>query len=78
MDSLTVIKQTEQFIQLQNNIELAVKESKGIIIFEESDVDKAGFYIKKFKQLGKSIEDYRKEIVKPLNDQTKEILEFIK
>lgn len=73
MNDLIVIKQSEQFLQLQNNIELAVKESKQIIIFDETDVEKAGFYIKNFNELWKQLEVYRKSITKPMNDEVKKI-----
>lgn len=78
MNDLTVIKQSEQFLQLQNNIDLAVEESKAIIIFEESDVEKAGFYIKNFKELGKKVEQYRKSITDPINAEVKQINAFFK
>lgn len=58
---------------LKSNIEAAVKESKAVLIFTESDIEKAGFYIKKFKQLDKSLEDYRKKLVGPLNEEVKAI-----
>jgi hypothetical protein len=67
------ISNRDEYLALKNNIEIAVKESKGIMIFEESDIDKAGFYIKKFKELDKKIERVRKDIVSPINDEVKEI-----
>ena len=72
------IVKKDEYLSLQNNIQVAVQESKGIIIFEESDVDKAGFYIKKFKELDKKIEKTRKEIVSPINDEIKEINNLFK
>lgn len=67
------IVKRDEYLSLKNNIEKAIKESKGVMIFEESDVDKAGFYIKKYKELDKKIEAVRKKIVSPLNNEVKEI-----
>ena len=72
------ISNRDEYLTLKNNIEIAVKESKGIMIFEESDVDKAGFYIKKYKELDKRIEKVRKDIVSPINDEVKEINNLFK
>jgi len=72
------IVKREEYLSLKSNIETAIKESKGVMIFEESDIDKAGFYIKKFKGLDKKIEDVRKAIVSPLNNEVKEINSIFK
>lgn len=72
------IVKKDEYLSLQNNIQVAIQESKGIIIFEESDIDKAGFYIKKFKELDKKIEKTRKDIVSPINDKVKEINNLFK
>jgi hypothetical protein len=77
-EDLAIIQQKPEFLVLKSNIEQAVEESKKIIVFAEEDVEKAGFYIKNFKQLEKRIEDYRKDIVKPVNDEVKKINTFFK
>ena len=72
------IVKKDEYLSLQNNIQVAIQESKGTIIFEESDIDKAGFYIKKFKELDKKIEKTRKDIVSHINDKVKEINNLFK
>lgn len=72
------VETLEEYQLLKSNIEAAVKESKAVLIFNESDIEKAGFYIKKFKQLDKSLEDYRKSLVGPLNEEVKGINNLFK
>ncbi|MCP4394521.1 MAG: hypothetical protein GY804_09690 [Alphaproteobacteria bacterium] len=67
------IQKRNDFIELQNNIEIALKESSAISIFSEKELDLAGFYIKKYKELDKEIEKTRKSIVAPVNKEVKEI-----
>lgn len=78
IEKIKEIIRKDEYQTLKSNIEIAITESKGIIIFEESDVDKAGFYIKKFKELDKKIENVRKEIVTPINNEVKEINNLFK
>lgn len=75
---LNEIQKRDDFVQLRGNIRQAVGESKAIIIFGEEQVDKAGYYIKNFRQLGKKLESLRKEIVAPLNEDVKTINSFFK
>ena len=74
----TDIQKRDDYIQIKNNISLAVKESRAVIILDESHVDKAGFYLKNFRGLSKKIETLRKELVAPLNDDVKAINAFFK
>lgn len=77
MNTELIQKQSEYLI-LKDNIATAIKESKAVIILSQDQVDKAGFYIKNFRQLTKKIEDYRKRIVQPLNDEVKSVNTFFK
>jgi len=72
------IQMRDDYKLLKNNIALAVKESRAVIILDESHVDKAGFYLKNFRGLSKKIETLRKELVQPLNDDVKAINTFFK
>ena len=58
---------------LLKNISEAVIESMGISIVTDAHVDKAAFYIKKYKQLKKEIETLRKEDVDELNGRVRAI-----
>ena len=72
------IQKRDDYIALKNNIQQAVKESRAVIILDESHVDKAGFYLKNFRGLSKRIETLRKELVDPLNQDVKIINSFFK
>ena len=72
------IQKRDDYIALKNNIQQAVKESRAVIILDESHVDKAGFYLRNFRGLSKRIETLRKELVDPLNQDVKIINSFFK
>lgn len=76
--SVQEVAKRDDFLLLKTNIETAVNESKAVMIFEESDIDKAGHFIKNFKALDKRIEKVRKEIVSPINDEVKSINNLFK
>jgi hypothetical protein len=65
-------------INLKDKIETAIKESKNIIIFTDSSVEKASQFIKGFKALDKKIEDLRKTEKEPFLLKGKEIDSFFK
>jgi len=65
-------------IVLKDKIETAIKESKDIIIFTDSSVEKASQFIKGFKNLDKKIEDLRKSEKEPFLLKGKEIDSFFK
>jgi hypothetical protein len=67
------LQKRNDYLELQSNIETALEESRSVAIFSEKELDKAGFYIKKYKQLDKEIEKIRKTITDPLNKEIKEI-----
>jgi hypothetical protein len=50
-----------------------LEESRAVAVFSEKELDTAGFYIKKYKQLDKEIEKMRKSITDPLNKEIKDI-----
>ena len=76
--NVQAVEKLESYQLLKQNVDLAVKESKGVLVFTEADIDKAGFYIKKFKELDKKIESVRKDIVSPINDEVKSINNLFK
>lgn len=78
MTTEIALKENQDLIILQSNIAEAISESKKIIIFEESQIESAGFYIKKFGELDKALEKLRKQLVQPLNEETKTINAFFK
>ena len=47
--SFAQIEKRDDYIALKNNIQQAVKESRAVIILNETHVDKAGFYLKNFR-----------------------------
>jgi hypothetical protein len=74
MEQKTVAIQTKYIecpTELFNNICDAVAESQKLSIVTDAHVDKAAFYIKKYKQLKKEIEQLRKTRVDPLNKEVK-------
>jgi len=66
------------FLQLKENIDSAVSESKDIVVMTANDVNSASHYLKNFKALGKKIEYYRKAVKQPFLEKGKEIDEFFK
>lgn len=78
MKDIAKIESSVGFIELKSKIDEAVSESKKILITDETQIETAGFYIKKFGELDKRIESMRKEAVKPLNDEVKRINSFFK
>lgn len=76
--NLVKIETSVGFVELKAKIDEAIKESKKILVMEESQIETAGFYIKKFGDLDKKIESLRKDFVKPLNDEVKQINNFFK
>lgn len=69
---------TDDYVQLRNNIAAAIKECKGVMVFNEADVDKAGLYISKFSGLKKGLEKLRKTLTESLNKDVKAINGFFK
>ncbi|GJQ44038.1 MAG: hypothetical protein JETCAE03_35360 [Ignavibacteriaceae bacterium] len=67
------VEKRSDYIALKNNIQIAISESKGVSVFSEKELDLAGFYIKKYKELDKEIEKARKSIVDPINKEVKAI-----
>lgn len=78
MNEIATIQQNPSVITLREKIEEAITESKQILVMEESQIETAGFYIKKYGELDKKIESLRKDLVKPLNDEVKNINSFFK
>ena len=70
---MEALQKRSDFLELQANIEIALEESRAVAVFSEKELDKAGFYIKKYKQLDKEIEKVRKSITDPLNKEIKDI-----
>ena len=67
------IAKRNDYLELENNIQTAIKESKSVIVLDENQVDKAGFYIKNYGSLEKKIETLRKSIVEPIKKEAKDI-----
>ena len=67
------IAKRNDYLELENNIQTAIKESKSVIVLDENQVDKAGFYIKNYGSLEKKIEILRKSIVEPIKKEAKDI-----
>ena len=72
-DIMESVEKRSDYIALKNNIQIAISESKGVSVFSEKELDLAGFYIKKYKELDKEIEKARKSIVDPINKEVKAI-----
>jgi len=64
--------------ELQRKILSAVQESKDLTVTTDASLDKAGFFIKGFKEISKKLESIRKEIVDPMNNEVKSINAFFK
>jgi len=77
-DVTTYFNSDEEYLQLKENINAAVNESKEIDVMTSNDVNTASHYLKNFKSLGKKIEDLRKRVKQPFADKGKEIDEFFK
>lgn len=76
--NLELTKSNPSVIELKSKITEAIVESQKIVVFEESQIETAGFYIKKFGDLDKKLESLRKDLVKPLNEDVKNINNFFK
>lgn len=77
-DSLVPETTREDLQKLYININKAVQQSSEVTVTSDLSMDKAGHFIKGFKDLTKAIESIRKEIVTPLNAQVKVVNEFFK
>ncbi len=73
-----VLNADPNIINLKQGIAEAVNEAKAVTVLLSDDVDKAGHYLKNLNKLTKVIEDVRKRMTVPLDEQKKEIMSFFK
>lgn len=59
-------------------IESAVSESKEIVVLSDTHLEKAGFFIKNFKDFKKKSEALRKRLTKPFVDEKKKVDDYFK
>lgn len=77
--SVTAILQADpQIINLKQSVAEAVKDAKNVTVLLSDDVERAGHYIKNLNKLAKVLEDVRKRMTVPLDEQKKEIMNYFK
>ncbi|MEM4626442.1 MAG: hypothetical protein QXF70_03400 [Candidatus Bilamarchaeaceae archaeon] len=75
---ITSILSEPRIIDIQSQILEAIAESKNISVILANDVEKAGHYIKNLNKLAKALEEERKKITAPLDEQKKVVMSFFK
>lgn len=69
MSTDLIVKKNKEFVELKLKIDAALEESRKIIVMSKEDIDNAGIYVKRFKMWIAAMDEFRKKIIKPLQDQ---------